>query len=1211
MQKIILSLKSLFLLSFLFNGLFSYSQVGKIDMSFNPDDKGFIRDIGIHNGYLYGKVNSILELKNGKILIGGEFSEYNRNKGIKNFIRLNSDGSLDSLFNNCREVNGIINTIALQSDEKIIVAGNFTSYNGKDLNRILRLNPDGTIDESFNIGSGFDGNVYEIAIQSDGKIVGVGSFENYNGNTLSGVVRINSDGSIDDTFQTGVGWKVVYCLAIQSDGKIMIGGQFLNFNNSVARNIVRLNNDGSIDNTFNKETGWTMGTGNEVRDILILNDNKILIAGAFSRYNNIYKNRIARLNSDGTLDNSFDASKVLKGSLSTIRTLIALDDGKYMIGGYFDNGNNRRYFMRLNNNGSLDSTFSKPFEHPGPQVYCSHLCSNGKILIGGVFSNFGSRYYCKGIVRINSDGSFDNSFHKNTGLNGIVHSIKVIDNNKKIVVGGFYSLNDSMSYSILKMNEDGTMDSTFKGRNIFFKSYANFDQIGIVTIQNDKKILVGGSFSNINSKTINNSCVTRLNSDGSIDSTFKTSFHSSVGIGAIVQQSDGKIWVGGSFRNYGDFYPDNIVKLNIDGTIDTSFKQGTGFNSGILDIAIQTDNKILFGGNFTNYDGKQLNRLCRLNQDGTIDNTFNIGSGFNSSVHVIKIQPDGKIIVAGNFTSFNNVKVNRIIRLNPDGSIDSLFNSGKGADKEISDVKIQYDGKILIGGSFNSYNNYFKSYLCRLNKDGSIDSTFDLGSGVDGRITTIDLENNGNILIGGDFTSINNIGRNFIARLMGDSYGENCVFKTSFENIKDFDCQTSVGTATAKAYHGKEPFTYNWLNASSFNNSIATFNQSGIYTCLVTDANGCSDTASLWIAGSKYPEGFDLNSSLVNSNPFRTGFDVKLTINAINLGCVNQTGQIKLVLDSLVSYQSATPSPDFISGDTLVWNFSNLYYLSSPFTLKVNLKTNVTAAIGDTVHLQTIITPIEGDADASNNIRDYHFPVINGYDPNDISVNPQGICPEGYIKNDETLTYTVRFQNTGNAEAVNIAVVDSLNSNLDINTLRVISASDTMYTLFEPGNVVKFMFDSIMLKDSLNFEPESHGYVVFEIKPKRGLTDGTIIKNKVGIYFDFNPAVVTNTVLNTTYSNSNQLTCTPTSTEKINSSKLQLYPNPSEGIFNLVSTSIPQNISVYDQTGKLLFRLVPSQVHNTLDLSKNVNGIYIIQVESINGTEVIKAIINK
>ena len=210
-----------------------------------------------------------------------------------------------------------------------------------------------------------------------------------------------------------------------------------------------------------------------------------------------------------------------------------------------------------------------------------------------------------------------------------------------------------------------------------------------------------------------------------------------------------------------------------DGSNDLSFNGdkinlGDGPSSIVSTTAHQTDGKILIGGGFTSYNGKAINRIARLNADGSFDTTFNPGEGANSPVNSINLQPDGKIIIGGNFTFFNGTAINRIARLNSDGSLDSSFNPGTGASNAVQTTTLQSDGKILIGGFFASYNGVARNRVARLNADGSLDYSFNPGTGANSTVSNVVLQPDGKIIIGGSFLTYNGTGRNFIARLNTD-----------------------------------------------------------------------------------------------------------------------------------------------------------------------------------------------------------------------------------------------------------------------------------------------------------------------------------------------------------------------------------------------------------------------------------------------------------
>ena len=204
-----------------------------------------------------------------------------------------------------------------------------------------------------------------------------------------------------------------------------------------------------------------------------------------------------------------------------------------------------------------------------------------------------------------------------------------------------------------------------------------------------------------------------------------------------------------------------------------------GFNDVVNSIATQSDGKILVGGRFTSYNGTTSNYIIRLNTDGSIDDTFSIGSGFDFYVLSISIQSDGKILVGGSFTSYNGTNSNYIIRLNSDGGYDITFSIGGGFDNGITSIAIQSDGKILVGGSFTYYNGTNSNYIIRLNSDGSFQHSFD-DAFLNSQINSIAIQSDGNVLVGGYFSSYNDnvnyitkFDNEFFYNLIGDDNFEN------------------------------------------------------------------------------------------------------------------------------------------------------------------------------------------------------------------------------------------------------------------------------------------------------------------------------------------------------------------------------------------------------------------------------------------------------
>jgi uncharacterized delta-60 repeat protein len=354
---------------------------GSIDDSFN-----------IGTGFS-NYITSMEIQQDGKIVIGGDFTSYSGTSRNR-IIRLNSDGSIDNSFNIGTGFNAYVDDIKIQPDGKIVVGGNFTSYNGTSRNRIIRLNSDGSIDNSFNIGTGFSGATFmevNLKLQSDGKILVGGNFTSYNGTSVNRAARLNSDGSIDNTFTIEEGLVgVIYAIDVTQDGKIVIGGFFENYGGS--NHINRLNSDGSIDNTFNVGTGFN----DVVWGITIQSDGKILIGGGFTTYNGTSSNRIVRLNSDGSVDeqfnvsgNGFNGDNPSRDELQ-VWNIAVQEDGKILAGGFFSsyNGVTNNRIIRLNSDGSIDNSFDTGAGITDGQPYVIRISNNGKILVGGNLTNY-------------------------------------------------------------------------------------------------------------------------------------------------------------------------------------------------------------------------------------------------------------------------------------------------------------------------------------------------------------------------------------------------------------------------------------------------------------------------------------------------------------------------------------------------------------------------------------------------------------------------------------------------------------------------------------------------------------------------------------------------------------------------------------------------------------------------------------------------------
>ena len=280
------------------------------------------------------------------------------------------------------------------------------------------------------------------------------------------------------------------------------------------------------------------------------------------------------------------------------------------------------------------------------------------------------------------------------------------------------------------------------------------------------KVLINGPFSGVNGTPTEG--VALLNTDGTVDASFQApGLLNGRSVYSLAMQPDGKVLIGGDFDQlYGASPRNRIARLNVDGTLDATFDPGTGANDEVLRLALQSDGKVLIGGRLTEVGGVARNRIARLNANGTLDATFDPGTGTNGTPWHLALQPDGKVLIGGSFTEVNGVARNRIARLNANGTLDAAFNPGTGTNGAPLHLALQPDGKVLIGGEFTEVDGVARNRIARLNANGTLDTTFNPGAGADYIVNSVSVQPDGKVLIGGWFTQVGGEAHPRIARLM-------------------------------------------------------------------------------------------------------------------------------------------------------------------------------------------------------------------------------------------------------------------------------------------------------------------------------------------------------------------------------------------------------------------------------------------------------------
>jgi uncharacterized delta-60 repeat protein len=688
------------------------------------------------------------------------------------------DGAIDTTFNPDdvgfdfgNGANGLIRTIVRQPDGRLLIGGEFSEVDGFQRSRIARLNSDGTVDETFD-PTGTGGStpeVYACVLQDDGKILIAGDFTSVNGTARGRIARLNSDGSLDASFATGAGANdVIRSLSLQMDGRVVIGGDFGSYAGTPRPHIARLNADGGLDTSFDPGSG---ASGGVIHAVLVKPDGGVLIGGTFGTYDGIPRSRVALLHDDGELDTLFNHSAPgISGGFSSAVDRIALqDEGKLILAGTFTSYNlvPINGLVRIGPYGIIDDTFTSGLGSSGG-VEDIALLPDGRIIIAGMFFDYGG-FDTHGIARLQSDGSFDPSYDPGDGPSDTMLSLALAPDGSMYAGGVFTMFNGFARGRAVHLDASGAV-------NLDFMAGSGADNRVLATLlQADGRIVIAGDLTRFNGQQRHH--IARLMPNGELDMSFDPGQGVYGPIRTLALQPDGKILLGGSFTMYDGVPRDCIARINPDGSLDTIFNAGdlgNGVGQDVEDIIALPDGKILIGGTFNSVGGTSRLGIARLNSDGSVDTTFGQPySGFDGSLYTMAVQPDGKIVVGGYFYAFDTTDCWYITRLNADGSLDPTFFNSIGTGYWVNALAVQPDGKILVGGHFETLHGVARGRIGRLNADGTVDLSFDPGDGVSPELDApyvdqIELLPDGRIMIVGYFETYDGGSRRAIARLLTD-----------------------------------------------------------------------------------------------------------------------------------------------------------------------------------------------------------------------------------------------------------------------------------------------------------------------------------------------------------------------------------------------------------------------------------------------------------
>lgn len=698
----------------------------------------------------------------GRIVMSGDFAIV-QGQPRRGLARLQADGSLDPSLDLGEGVDGLIYTLAVQpGDGRILVGGQFQTCRGSPRSALARLDSDGNLDLSFApVFSGPAGwFVTSIVLQPDGRILVGGSFDRVDGVARSGLVRLLPSGTVDPDFQTGTGLAggAAYEIVVQPDGRILVGGGFTHVGGLPQAGLVRLEPDGRPEASFRCRIRHLAGSG-KVYAIAVDPDRGIVIGGSFDQVGDLARAGLARLRHDGNVDPGFEPRGGLAGAAGTPFDLATLKDGTVIVTGSFSHadGLERVGVARLDPAGEADEA-----SNPGSglaaegEAFGNVLATqrDGRVLVAGQFDEIGGvRRHC--VAQLLADGTVDPNFSSaGTFLEfpGSVHAVAPLPSGGALVGGDFGRVNGEPRHGLARLDAKGALVEGFDAR---LEPHA---VIHALAVQPEERFLIGGWFRSVGEAERPH--FARVLRNGRPDPGFAL-HEPEASVRAIALLPDQRIIVAGEFRQFGNLRRFGMVRLGPDGEPDESFdpRFEIGWDrAAVLALALQPDGALLVGGYFDTVSGQPRAALARVHLDGALD------TGFNASIESVDAPPfvdslvlreDGRLVIGGGFHRIEGRPRQGLARLYADGQLDASFDPDPGIggrpEARVEALALLADGRIAVGGDFERYGPEPYPYLALLSNLGSPSPALSAWGAPEGPIHAIALQPDGAVLIGGTF----------------------------------------------------------------------------------------------------------------------------------------------------------------------------------------------------------------------------------------------------------------------------------------------------------------------------------------------------------------------------------------------------------------------------------------------------------------------------
>ncbi|HVT72847.1 MAG TPA: immunoglobulin domain-containing protein, partial [Lacunisphaera sp.] len=730
-------------------------------------------------------------------------------------VQLNDDGSLDGSFpqGSGFVLNGLsrfgVYKAILQGDGKYLVVGDLVGYNGNPAYRMMRVNADGSFDSSFNVQGG-PSTVFPPMIGLSGGRTLLYNLSNgytFNGQGVGALVRLNEDGSRDTSFPLGAGLlngtnnATVTFAAEQPDGKLLLAGTMTTYNGTtVTGNVIRLNEDGSLDSSFNPGSGVSAGS---ITTGVVLPDGSAILAGSFTSYNGTPVNRVVKIMANGTIDPGFTAPAAID---NTVGQVVAQADGKFILVGDFVN-TPAPYAVRLNSNGTVDNTFAltgltggfgssaRIFLGDDGSVYVYNNPVSYNYGVPLAYARFRGAPVAPGVatqpaavsttvggkatfyVKASGTAPFSYQWRKNgtplsnsATIDGANYSIlnltnvaagdagnydvlitspfggPVTSNAVALTVGSLLPTIDTQPVSAsVNAGQETSLTVAVSGTGPFHYQWRrNGVNVGTDSATLDfpnPTVADAGAYTvvitNGNGSTTSATATLTVNlapaaGVEAVDQGFvRPEFRRTSLPGRVTKGINGEVYLtwsnASSVTGANNVRLGAVVRVSANGTLDPSFAPGS-FLADAWAIVPLANGQLLVGGlasSETYESGQPAYRVFRLNADGSRDASY--GSPvFTSIPRYMTLQADGKLLVAPSGGFYPNGGLSNLVRLNQDGSVDSGFTSPTFdvTNSIFATVLVDGSGNIIIGGTFKTVNGTTVPGIARLQANGTLDGTF-------------------------------------------------------------------------------------------------------------------------------------------------------------------------------------------------------------------------------------------------------------------------------------------------------------------------------------------------------------------------------------------------------------------------------------------------------------------------------------------------------